>query len=406
MNLFHPRTVSTDWEVIVVDRLERLVGHDKLMAFAGYLRNVFDVPVNTDWNALEFALGINHSFDQLWNRVRQVTDRATQIIREFDLDLCPMGAHPLEYPFWGAHIHVGTIHDESAALLLENQMLKYTPAFAALATNSAVAAPGRRGEFKSYRVSEQAWGCSVPATIRDPHLSQNSWGNDASAKLYGAPTMEVRIGDCASSRRFLAEYAIFVAAFVHHLGTRDLEQRLTPRDYQDCMTNRWSASRHGLQATFLWEGRPRPVVEVLSEMLDQCAEELGVLGVQRSALGLIERMLEKRVGQADYMIALAERYPDPYCLASVATKLLRHWDVFDQYLETTPALEPVPLPDEEAILAAHLARIGEETHFYRSREAMYYPPPLADAMIERLVEKGMIRRDVVEDRGVLLSRTG
>src|SRR5260221_11318090 len=76
MDLFHPRTVSTDWEVMIVDRLERHVNTDKLIAFAGYLQNAFDLPVNVDWNALEFALGINHSFEQLWNRIRQVTDRA------------------------------------------------------------------------------------------------------------------------------------------------------------------------------------------------------------------------------------------------------------------------------------------------------------------------------------------
>ncbi len=406
MDLFHPRTVSTDWEVVIVDRLERIVDNDKLVAFAGYLQNAFDLPVNIDWHALEFALGVNHSFDQLWNRIRLVTDRATQIAREFDLDLCPMGAHPTEFPFFGAHVHVGTIHDETAGLLLENQMLKYTPAFAALAANSPVAPGGRRGEFKSYRVRDQAWGCSVPATIRDPNLAQNSWGNDASAKLYGAPTMEVRIGDCASSRRFLAEYATFVAAFVQHLGTRDLNDRFTPQDYQDCLTNRWSAARHGLQATFRWAGQPRPVVEVLSEMLDQCAEELGVLGVKRSDLGVVEQMLARRTNQADYMLSLAERYPDPVCLASVATKVLRHWDVFDEYVASAPAREPAPLADEDAILAAHLEIIGEGTHFYRSREAMYYPPPVADALIERMVERGLIRKEVIADRGILLSRTG
>ena len=168
--------------MIVVNKLDRMVQHDKLMAFAGYLRNVFDVPVDIDWNALEFALGINHSFDQLWTRIRQVTDRASQIVREFDLDIYPTGAHPLQEPFFGAHVHVGTIHDETAGIQLENQLLKYTPAFAALAANSAVA-PNKRGEFKSYRVREQAWGCSVPVTVRDPRLAQNSWGNDASAKL-------------------------------------------------------------------------------------------------------------------------------------------------------------------------------------------------------------------------------
>jgi len=403
MNLFHPRTLSTDWEVMVIDKLERCVESDKLRGFAGLLRRECGVPVQIDWRALEFALGINSSFEQLWTRIRTVTDRAAQALREFDLELFPAGAHPADEVFDGAHVHVGTLHDESAGMHLENQMLKYAPAFAALAANSP-ASRHRRGEYESYRVREQAYGCTVPATVRDPQLAQNSWGNDASAKLYGAPTFEVRVSDCASSRRFLAEHATFIAAFVQHRGTQPVECRLTPEEYRDCMTNRWSAARHGLQATFQWEGRPRPVVEILDEMLDSCGEELRALGVRRSDLGIVNTMLRKRTCQADFVLKLAERYPDPWCLASAYAKLIRHWEVFDEYVEAAPGLDPISQPDEDGILLEHLANIGEGTHFYRSREVMCYPPPIADEIIERMLEQGVIRREVTENRGILLTR--
>ncbi len=72
-NLFHPRTFSTDWEVMVLDRLERCVSNDKLMAFAGALRQETGLPVDTDWNSLEFAVGINESLGQIWERIRRVT---------------------------------------------------------------------------------------------------------------------------------------------------------------------------------------------------------------------------------------------------------------------------------------------------------------------------------------------
>jgi gamma-glutamyl:cysteine ligase YbdK (ATP-grasp superfamily) len=404
MNLFHPRTYSTDWEVLVIDKLERWVQTDKLQAFAGYLRSECDLPVNVDWNALEFALGINHSFDQLWERIRSVTDRATQVVREFDLELFPAGAHPVAPMFDGAHFHVGTLCDESAGLLLENELLRYAPAFAALAANSPVS-HGRRAQYKSYRVQERAHGCSTPGTIRDPLLAQNGWGTDASAKLYGAPTMEVRICDCASSRRLLAELATFVAAYVHHRGTREVDIPMSPADYRDCMTNRWAAARYGLQATFAWAGRPRPVVEVLDEMLDACREELRALGVKRSELRLVNSMIEKRVCQADFVLELAERYPDPWCLASAYAKMIRHWDVFDEYLESARALEPVPALDQQTIMTEHLSMIGEGTHFYRSRAAMSYPPPVADEIIEQMLQQGLIEREVTEHRGILLSRT-
>jgi gamma-glutamyl:cysteine ligase YbdK (ATP-grasp superfamily) len=403
MNVFHPRTFSTDWEVMILDKLERCVSDEKLNAFTGVLRREFELPICTDWDTLELPMGINTSFEQLWGRIQAVTDRATQVVREFDLDVFPAGAHPLQFPFNASHVHVGTLFDECAGIRLENQMLPYTPAFAALAANSP-AAQGRRGEYKSYRVHMLAHGCTVPASARDPQLAQNTWGSDAAPKLDGVPTMEVRITDAASSRRFLAELATFVAAYVHHCGTRVEAYRPSPDEYHESMTNRWAAARYGLQATFRWSGGARPVVEVLDEMLDGCREELAVLGIRRSDLTLIEAMIAKRVCQADFVLDLAERYPDPYCLASAYAKLVRHWTVFDEYLSSAGTLEPVPLLDEEAILAEHLAVIGEGTHFYRSRETMHLPPPAADALIEQMIERGEITREVTEKRGILLSR--
>ena len=67
MNVFNPRTFSTDWEVMVIDKLERCVSEEKLAAFAGVLQRDLDLPITTDWETLEFPLGINTSFDQLWD---------------------------------------------------------------------------------------------------------------------------------------------------------------------------------------------------------------------------------------------------------------------------------------------------------------------------------------------------
>lgn len=403
MNLFHPRTFSTDWEIMALDRLDRTLGMEKLAAFAGFLSRETELPIQIDWNTLECAMGVNTSFAQLWERIQKVTDRAGQLVREYDCDLFPAGAHPTEEMFNASHIHVGTIHDESAAVGVANQMIRYAPAFAALAANSPVA-HGRRGEFKSYRVQHMAHGADQPNSVTDPTLSQQLSWTDACPKLYVVPTLEIRIPDCASSRRFLAEMATFVAAFVHHLGTRDWTERPTLPQYQDCLTNRWLAARHGLQATFAWNQEPRPVVVVLNEMLDQCREELAALGVKRSDLTLIHQMLEKRVCQADYVIGLAARYPDPVCLTSAYAKLMRHWTVFDEYLETAPTLDPMPLPNDEEILAEHLALVGDGTHFYCSRDAMHYPPAIADALIERLIEQGTVAHEITESRGVRLSR--
>jgi gamma-glutamyl:cysteine ligase YbdK (ATP-grasp superfamily) len=403
-NIFAPRTFSTDWEVMAVDRLERCVGHQKLNAFAGVLRNEFDVPINVDWNALEFAVGINRSLEEIWGRIRRLTDRAGQLVAEFDLSLFPAGAHPMEGVFFGAHVHVGTLADEAAGIHLENHMVRYVPCFAALAANSPYAMR-QRGEFKSYRIRRQAHGCIQPPSVRDPRMAQPTWGTDAGPKLYGAPTYEVRIMDCASSRRLLAEMATFVAAFTHLQGMAE-DVPLTPEEYRDAMTNRWTASRDGMQATFQWNGALRPVADILDEMLDEARDTLAHLGATRADLGLIEAMIRKRTCQADYAVTLADRYPDPYLLASAYAKLMRHWDVFDAYLlDKAPTLDPLPAPDGQAVADAHLALIGEGTHFYRSREVMSYPPTVADALIADLVARGDLVREELPHQGTVLSRT-
>ncbi|MBV9470800.1 MAG: hypothetical protein JOZ57_16300, partial [Abitibacteriaceae bacterium] len=229
MNLFNPRTFSTDWEIMVIDKLDRLVESEKLMALAGLLRREFDYPLDIDWMTLEFAMGINTSLDQIWERIQQVTDRAAQVVREFDCELFPAGGHPLMPLYNASHVHVGTIMNESQGIHLENQMMKYVPVFGALAANSP-ASRGQSGGFKSYRIRHQANGCTRPGFGRDPHLAQSTWGGDASPKMQGGLTMEVRILDCASSRRLLAEMATFVAAYVHYRGTRVEEYQPSPQE--------------------------------------------------------------------------------------------------------------------------------------------------------------------------------
>ena len=405
MNLFDPRTFSTDWEINVIDKLTRSVGSDKLLGFAGMLRSELDLPIQTDWNALECALGINRSLDQIWERVQRVTDRASQVLREFDLDLFPSGAHPMDAMFNSAHIHVGTIHDEAAAIRLQNSVMKYVPVFGALAANSAVW-NSQRGEYKSYRMRKSAWGAVRPIELRDPETSQLSpWWCDTAPKLiWGSPTLEVRIPDCASSRRMLAELATFVAAYLHHMGTKPIEAKPSAEQYREFLTNRFAASRHGLQATFTWNGEPRPVVELLDEMLDECGVELDMLGAKRSDLRVLSAMVEKRMCQADFALSVAERYPEKYAFTSAYSKLVRHWTVFEEYLESASPLEPVAVLNEDTILAQHLSAVGEGTSVSGVREAMYYPGPVTSEIVELMLERQLIQKEVTPNRGTLLYR--
>ena len=401
-NLFEPLTFSTDWEIMVLDKLQRTVGEEKLMAFASLLSHELQLPITVDWNTLECAMGINTSYAQLGERLETVMRRAAQLLGEWDLSLYRTGAHPLERMFNANHIHIGTLRDESAAIALESALLPYTPAFAALASNSALS-HGRRGEWKSYRVAHNANGCALPVQPRTAQFSQSVFGFDGGTKMQGAPTFEMRIGDAATSHRFLAEFATFVAAFVHHLGTQ-APREISPDEYQNALVNRWSAAKHGLQSSFRIGDREVPVTALLSRMLDDCQTALGSLGAGRDDFPLIETMLQKRVTQADWTNEIAGRYPDAWVFVSAHSKVARDGAVFEEWLETAPELEVVAAPDDEAILQIHLDAIGEGTHFYRSRQVMQLPPPLADEIIAKLIGAGQLRRDESPKRGVTLSR--
>jgi hypothetical protein len=102
-----------------------------------------------------------------------------------------------------------------------------------------------------------------------------------------------------------------------------------------------------LQATFCWEGQGKPVTELLDEMLDECADALRVLATTRDELGIINTMLQKRICQADFVRDVASRYPDDYTFASAYSKLVRHWTVFEEYLDKAQTLEPVVALDDE-----------------------------------------------------------
>lgn len=403
MNLFTPRTFSSDWELLVIDRWERTQPARRLRGYAGVLRAELDLPIGVDIDSIEFPLGINTSFAQIWERIRRTTDRAVQLLADDNLTLYPAAAHPVKRVYNSSHVHVGTLSDETAGIRLENRLLRYVPAFVALAANSPAAA-GKRGAFKSYRVHDQALGNIRVGMWRDPRFSQRIWGVDAGPKLNLAPTLEVRVIDAASSRRLLAELAVFVAAFVHALGTRDEDDTPDPACYRDYLVNRYAAARDGLQATFRWDGDVRPSVEVLEEMLDTCAEALAILGASRTELSIINNMLRKRICQADMVQPLLDRYPDPYLLASAYGKCLRDWTWFEEYLDAAVPLEPRPALDEEAIDRSHLAVIGEGTPLYRTREVMSLPPPDADAVLDRLLAAGLITREITPEHGIVLSR--
>lgn len=404
MNAFSPRTFSTDWELSLLTRNLRIAENRVIGGIAGQLSAETGLPIHMDTNSVELGLGVNNSLAKVWKRIEDVTNRASSLAAAYECDVFPVASSPVEGFFNASHVHVGTLHDEAVGVRLERALMRYTPVFAALGANSPLwnFQPLR---YKSYRVLRFAHYCTNPTEPRDPFTAQAAWGGDASPKLFGVPTLEVRIIDCASSRRMLAELSTFVAAYVQMLASREIDDSVDEASYMEYLNNRWLAARYGMQATFSWQGTPRPVAEIAGEMLDECGEALADLDTSRHDLGIIEQMVQKRICQADLALDIARRYDEPYCLLAAYAKRLRDWNAFEEYLASAPVLEPAPALTRADVLDEHESQIGSGTHFYVSRFAMSYPGPQADAVISELVESRRIVREVTPDGGIILSRS-
>jgi hypothetical protein len=160
-----------------------------------------------------------------------------------------------------------------------------------------------------------------------------------------------------------------------------------------------------MQATFSWNGRPQQVGDIVAEMLTQCAPSLADLDARPTDLGVIGKMAEKRLCQADLALEIASRYEDPICLLSAYAKRLRNWNAFEEFLDASPALEPAEPLSRMEVLDEHVRAIGEGTSYYVSRSAMSYPPPQADAVLNELEASGRIVREITADGAIIVSRT-
>lgn len=407
MKIFNPPTFSIDWEVMVIDDLLRVVQMPKIYGLAGELARELDLPVHIDWACIEFGLGINYSYGEFVDRLNKTMDLATQVMAERGLSLFSSATHPNEFYFYGTHVHVGTLHDESAAIRLENALMKYMPVLGALSANSPIYRGSDSG-YKSSRIWLRAHWAIGPNQPSDPEVSSFVFSQDLLAKTFKSPTLEVRVPDCASSFRILAALSLFSAALVQRAAEEssgDGADEWIRKNNVNLLANRWAAARYGMQATLFWDGAERPVSEILEELLDYCEPALSALGAERSDLAPLETMARKRLCQADYVRELSARYPDPWCLVSVMKSLYSDGGTpIDEYMESSAPLEPVPAVNNEKILAAHLGSIGEMSRPQHLYHIMYMPSAPRDRMLDEMVRRGLLERETADDRGQLLFR--
>jgi len=387
--IFRPLTVGYDWEMAVLQETMESAGEKEIVRLANELRTLLPWSrVGIDLDLLEARLGIIRDWQELLDKNRSFFREAKKLAGRKNYLIFPLGARPTEQMPIGSHIHVGSVYDYPAAVVLANQMTRYVPCFVALMCNSPLSR-FEVGEYKSYRVAHDAEWCSSPQPLHHPRFARPSWGEDTSVKIPFKPTIELRCGDSTSDPRLMCECTVLAAGVMyglsHNLKVNSFE--CDPDEFFWNSVNRWRAAKYGLQATFHWDGEEKPVTEILKEMLNLAAEGLNLLGAEIKDLTTIAKMIEKRQTQADFILTLYELDKDPHRLLRTIATIFQDKEAFGKYLDMAPILPPVaPMDIRDHILSkiAIGSRIGELSFF----------SPLApwdlDRVLEELERDGLI----------------
>ena len=308
----------------------------------------------------------------------------------------PCGTHPAFGNAVGLHVHIGTIYDSPDATRIANGLIRYIPCFAALSANSPIYGE-LIGEYKSYRILYHAQFCSMARAVMSPELAQWRWADDISVKVDWHSTIELRIGDSASSTQFVNEYVLFVVAFF--LGAIEyLSSDIDEKSYEEYIVNRWRASKYGLQAIFEWDGESVPVTDILKEMLE--ISRFDLVGVK--GLKLIPQMIEKRQTQADWQLSIYKEINDPFAYTGLLVDLIKAGDPFVDYIEkvdTLPLSEPQPIED---YILSHIAKETPYTVLY---ELLLLPYSILDRYLDNLVKSGKIKMHCDPRYGKRFTRT-
>jgi gamma-glutamyl:cysteine ligase YbdK (ATP-grasp superfamily) len=383
-----PLTIGYDWEMAVLRRTGENVAEEDVAWLSDELRRRLPwTQTGTDLELIESRIGALRSFSELLAKSERFEVELRRILKEREWVLLRAGTRPFEREPVGAHIHVGTVRDWTAAIEIQNAMARYVAPLVALMANSPIYRR-RTGQYKSYRVASYAEWCSRPQAVVDPTFSQPDWGGDVCTKLAIGSTVELRVGDGVSSTRLMCEVVALVAGLMYHVAEREGDRKLSGQDYETIMVNRWRAAKYGLQAVLTWGGREEPVQTVLTSMVELAQDGMKLLGASRDDLRVVRAMIRKRQTQADFQLAVfAKERGDAHRMTRTMANIQRDPSAFERYLRRAPTLEVLRPAD----YAAHiLSGVEIETPYPLVLRQTPLSPAALDAILDRFVADGRL----------------
>ncbi len=385
---FEPLTVGYDWEMAILRESGENVDEKDVELLADELRQMLPwAEPGTDLELLESRIGSVRSFREILEKSERFDSELRKALAKKKWFLLRAGARPFEREPVGAHIHVGTVRDWTAAIRVQNAMARYVAPFAALMANSPIYRR-RTGDYKSYRVASFAEWCSVPQSLVSPALSQPDWGGDVCSKLAWGSTVELRVGDCVSSTRLMCELVTLVAGLMHQVAEHESDREISEDEYRTIMINRWRATKHGLQAVLTWNGEELPVQTLLTRMVDMAQDGMVLLDATPDDLGIIRTMIRKRQTQAVFQLAIyAKEGGDAHRYTRTMANIQRDPAAFEKYLKRAKVLPIVEAGDYEPDL---LSSIEVETPYPVLFRSSPLSPAQLDAILESFVGDGLV----------------
>jgi gamma-glutamyl:cysteine ligase YbdK (ATP-grasp superfamily) len=389
--LFDPLTMGYDWEMAVVKETMESAGEEEIVKLSDQIRNSLPWSrVGIDIDLLEARLGVVKNWSELVERTFTYMRETKRLAAKKKYIVLPIGARPIEQMPIGSHIHVGTCTDVAGATALKNSFGRFVPVFIAISANSPVYRL-ESGEYKNYRISTNAEWCSAPNQICHPRYYRDGWGEDITVKVWGNNTIELRCCDSTSDAKLMCELTLLTAALMHGLsgGIETEACQYDADDYYWTAINRWRATKYGLQAKLMWDGQEKPVSEIARSMIDIASDGISILGAKKSDLVTINKMLEKRQTQSDFVIALQKDDADPHRLfRALATIYDRDQNAFAKYLDmasTLPVLEPMDI--EEFVFS----KLTKEVPLFEAAIRTPLSPYDFDRLVDKLEAEGRIK---------------
>ncbi|MDO9575650.1 MAG: hypothetical protein Q7J55_03900 [bacterium] len=405
MDTFSPITFGYEWETLVLKPDLSLAENRDVEWLGRHIRNRFPwsrtgidyLGWGREGRLLEIRSGILKSYTQLVEETHLQIEEIRKVCKDKGWIFLPAGSHPAIGNAVGLHVHMGSIYDFPVATGIADVLIKYAPCFAALASNSPIWGTDLKREFKSYRVLRYADYTSSVRRISREGIAQFFWLDDVCVKTDIHSTIELRIGDSASSEESTKQYVAFVIAFVIGFLKKNT-QKFSKNLYIEYIENRFQAARYGLQARFTWDGKDRDVVDILWDMMDIADFK----AIDCSGLGLIEEMLQKRQTQADFCLFIHKFHSDVFEFTRELANLTEKGGVFCEYLNIAPQLPSLePLRIDDFILSY----ITKETPISYIYELLNLPYNVLTERLKRLIKEGKIIRERTPEYGERYTRT-